>query len=475
MKNLQKKNILVIGDVMLDVYERGVVKRISPEAPVPVFLKQPELTRSVLGGASNVAVNLVAAGQQVAVMSIVGNDFAGKKIKEMLKSYQIDTDLMCELDRITTVKTRLLAANNQQVLRVDAEKETSISANEENILLNKLIRKIDSFDIVVLSDYLKGLLTANLTQEIIRLANSKGIAVLVDVKDPSAEKYKRAYLLKPNQKELHDLTGVEIRNDDDVIIASRKLLERCQCQYILATLGAKGMMLISENDVYSIPSVKKEVYDVTGAGDTTIAYLAACLANDYSIKDAMRISNYAAGVQVSKVGTSSVSWSEVMNLVRIIKGNKTIKYISRDELNNFRQEHRDQCIVFTNGCFDILHAGHVSYLKQAAALGDVLIVGLNSDDSVRRLKGYDRPVNNVNDRAAVLGALECVDYITVFDEDTPYDLINVIKPDVLVKGGDYKPENVVGKDIVEACGGRVEILPFVDGKSTTSIIKKIKE
>ena len=475
MRNLQKKNILVIGDVMLDVYERGIVKRISPEAPVPIFLKQPELTTSVLGGASNVAVNLVAAGQQVAVMSIVGKDFAGKKIKEMLESYQIDTDLVCELDRITTVKTRLLAANNQQVLRVDAEKDKNISAEEENLLLDKLIRKIDTFDIVVLSDYLKGLLTAHLTQEIIRLANSKGIAVLADVKDPSAEKYKGAYLLKPNQKELHDLTGVEISSDEDVIIASRKLLKLCQSQYILATLGAKGMMLISGNDVYSISSVKKEVYDVTGAGDTTIAYLTACLANDYSIKDAMRISNYAAGVQVGKVGTSAVSWREVMNLARTINGNKTIKYISGEELQNFRQEHTGQCVVFTNGCFDILHAGHVSYLKQAAALGDVLIIGLNSDDSVRRLKGLDRPVNNVIDRAAVLGALECVDYITVFDEDTPYNLINMIKPDILVKGGDYKPEDVVGKDIVEAYGGRVEILPFVDGKSTTSIIRKIRE
>ncbi len=474
MKDLQKKNILVIGDVMLDVYERGIVKRISPEAPVPVFLKQPELTTSVLGGASNVAVNLVAAGQKVSIMSIVGRDPAGKKIKGMLAEYKIDTDLVCDLDRITTVKTRLLAANNQQVLRVDAEKTTNISLDEENLLLNKLARVIDEFDIIVLSDYLKGLLTIRLTQEIIHLANSNNIAVLVDVKDPNAEKYKDAYLLKPNLKELHDLTGLEVNNNNDVVIASRKLLELCHCQYVLTTLGANGMTLVSQSDAYSIRSVKQEVFDVTGAGDTTIAYLAACLANDYSIKDAMKISNYAAGVQVSKVGTSSVSWPEVMNLIRTLKGNKTTKYISSEELKNFRQEHANQCVVFTNGCFDILHAGHVSYLKQAAALGDVLVVGINSDDSVRRLKGTDRPVNNVNDRVAVLGALECVDYITVFEEDTPYNLISIVKPDIIVKGGDYKPDDVVGKDIVEAYGGRVEILPFVNGKSTTNIINKIR-
>ena len=474
MKDLQRKNILVIGDVMLDVYERGIVKRISPEAPVPVFLKQPELTTSVLGGASNVAVNLVAAGQKVSIMSIVGKDTAGKKIKEMLAAYEIDTNLVCDLDRITTVKTRLLAANNQQVLRVDAEKTTNISLDEENLLLNKLARVIDEFDIIVLSDYLKGILTIRMTQEIIHLANNKNIAVLVDVKDPNSEKYKGAYLLKPNKKELRDLTGLEINNNEDVIIASRKLLNLCHSQYVLTTLGANGMTLVSQSDAYSIPSVKQEVFDVTGAGDTTIAYLAACLANDYSIKDAMKISNYAAGVQVSKVGTSSISWHEVMKLIRTLKGNKTTKYISSDELQNFRQEHADQCVVFTNGCFDILHAGHVGYLKQASALGDVLIVGLNSDDSVRRLKGPDRPVNNVNDRAAVLGALECVDYITVFDEDTPYNLICTVKPDILVKGGDYKPDDVVGKDIVEAYGGRVEIMPFIAGKSTTNIIKKIK-
>lgn len=475
MRELQKKNILVIGDVMLDRYQRGNVKRISPEAPVPVFWNQPGKETCAPGGASNVAVNLVAAGQHVSVMSILGNDEAGNKILEILEAQGIDTELMCKFNRPTTVKTRLLAANNQQVLRIDSETVSQITDEEEKILLDKLKDKIADFDIIVISDYSKGLLTEHFTQKVIEFANNKKIRVLIDVKDPNINKYCGAFLLKPNQKELHDLTGCVVDNPKNIVDASRKLIKECKSEYVLTTLGADGMALISKEFSYFIPSVKKEVFDVTGAGDTTIAYLTACIANDFSVREAVNISNYAAGVQVGKVGTSTVSWNEVQNLISSLKENRTAEILSQEEIKKFREDHTDQTIVFTNGCFDILHAGHVSYLKQAASLGDVLIVGLNDDDSVHRLKGDGRPVNRVNDRATVIGALECVDYVAVFSEDTPYNLIKAIQPDILVKGGDYKPDQVVGKDIVEAAGGKVEILPFVQGKSTTSIINKIKE
>lgn len=474
MNEMQKKKILVIGDVMLDVCERGLVKRISPEAPVPVFWDQPDKKSYAPGGAANVAVNLVAAGQKVAIMSIIGDDKAGDKILDILKSYHINTEPICKFNRPTTVKTRLLASNNQQVLRIDSEVVTEINHDEEQILLEKYKNEAAKADLIIISDYLKGMLSKYLTQQIILFANEKDIPVLIDVKDPNVIKYKGAFLLKPNKKELHDLTGCELKTRGDIINASRQLLQKCGCKYVMTTLGAEGMALISTDDAYFIDSVKKEVFDVTGAGDTTIAYLAVCLANNFPIRQAVNIANYAAGVQVGKVGTSTVSWEEVQHLISRLTEVNSTKILSPEEIKTFREKHRDQKIVFTNGCFDILHAGHVSYLKKAAALGDILVVGLNDDDSVRRLKGYGRPVNNVNDRIVVISALECVDYLAVFSEDTPYNLINLIQPDILVKGGDYKPEEVVGKDIVEARGGEVEILPFVPGKSTTNIINRIR-
>lgn len=470
---IERKNILVVGDVMIDTYFSGDVKRISPEAPVPVFRKKTE--RSVLGGAGNVAANLAAAGQNVSVMSMVGNDENADKLRDIFKNNHINTDLIISLDRKTIEKTRFLASNNQQVLRLDVEDTMPLSSEEGKYMIQKLKEVIDQFDLILISDYLKGLLTYEFTQNILQLARKKNIPAIIDVKDPKIEKYKDAFLLKPNKKEVNELTGMSVDCDEEIISASLMLREKCNCKYVLTTCGARGMVLVGDGEPYFVESVGREVFDVSGAGDTAIAYLATCMVNNMSIRESVDIANYAAGIQVSKVGTSSVYWSEIKDYLAVEKDQVEHKILTRKSIESFRNDHKGKKIVFTNGCFDILHVGHVRYMQEASKLGDILIIGLNSDDSVRRLKGSDRPVNNQNDRAEILSSLGFVDYVAVFDEDTPYDLIKLIQPDVLVKGGDYSFENVVGRDIVEANGGNLVLIPFVEGKSTTNIINKIKE
>lgn len=473
LSQIKKRRILVVGDVMLDNYYMGDVRRISPEAPVPVFRKRSE--RSVLGGAANVAANLVAANQQPCMMSIIGRDANGKTMMQLFENLDINADLVNSLQRSTTIKTRFLADNNQQLLRLDVEDTDPITKAESNKILKKLQKVIDNFDLILMSDYLKGLLTQEFTQGVIKMARKHDIPVVIDVKDPKYGKYYGATLLKPNLNELCSLTGKNVKTDEEIVEAAEELRKRSNCQYVLATLGAKGMVLVGDGEPYFVKSLAREVYDVSGAGDTTIAYLSTCMANGIPIRESVDIANYAAGIQVGKVGTSSVSWQEVRDLISNEDHGIAHKILSAEELNSFRRDNAQKKIVFTNGCFDILHVGHKRYLQQAATLGDILVVGVNSDASVRRLKGPTRPVNNEQDRAEILSALGFIDYVVIFDEDTPYELIKKIQPDVLVKGGDYKPEEVVGRDIVEARGGRLELISFVEGKSTTNIIKKINQ
>ncbi len=473
LNNIQAKNILVVGDIMLDTYFTGDINRISPEAPVPVFKKDKE--RSVLGGAANVAANLDAAEQNVSMMSIMGNDLIGDEMMENFHRRGIHTDLLMRLsDRRTTVKTRLLAGNSQQVIRMDVEDAVPISSELCAQMLSMLKAKIDSFSVIILSDYMKGLLTFEFTQGVISLANEHGVPVIVDVKDPKIEKYKDAFLLKPNLNELRSLTRMPAHTDDEIIEAADFLRRQGNHKYVLATCGPRGMVLAGEDSSYFIKSVAQEVFDVTGAGDTTIAYFAACMANGFGMKECVDIANTAAGIQVSKVGTSLVYWREVRSALSKKAVHVEQKLLNGKALREFRKTHEEQVVVFTNGCFDILHSGHVKYLREAAKLGEVLVVGLNSDASVKRLKGETRPVNSQEDRAEVLCALGFVDYVVIFEEDTPLELIKVIQPDVLVKGGDYTRENVVGADFVMSRGGELFLIPFVEGKSTTSIIKKIE-
>lgn len=472
IKAIASKRILVVGDVMLDTYFHGDVKRISPEAPVPVFLKKWQ--RSVPGGAGNVAANLVAAGQTVSVLSVIGKDENGAKLEQIFKEHGIDTKMLFPLKAMTTVKTRFLANNNQQVIRLDEEDSEPLNEAACSQLLLILSKQIADYDVILVSDYLKGLLTFEFMHGIMKLAKEHGLRVVVDVKDPNCHKYDGAFLLKPNLKELSELTGRSAETDDEIISASEHLKQLCNCQYVLTTCGGRGMVLIGDGEPYFIEANGREVFDVTGAGDTAIAYLATCIANEFSVKKAVDIANIAAGIQVSKVGTSSVSLAEIKEFADSDEYHINRKLLLKEDLALFREKHRNRKIVFTNGCFDILHVGHIRYLEEAAKLGDILVVGLNSDSSVKRLKGEERPINKESDRAEMLGALNSVDNIVIFENDTPLELIETLKPDVLVKGGDYTIDQVVGAKEVAGWGGKVELIPFVEGKSTTGLIEKIR-
>ena len=476
LNNIRTKKILVIGDIMLDKYFFGESKRLSPEAPVPVLHKTRETI--VLGGASNVARNLVRAMQDVSIMSVIGNDEEGKTLKKILENNKIHTDLLI-LDKVrtTTVKTRMIGPNNAQMLRLDVEDTTSISNEISDKMIKLYEANIEKFDIIIISDYKKGVLNVKNTAELIKIANKHNKRTLIDTKEPSYAKYKDAYLIKPNLDELRNLTKMSVNNDEEVVKAANELRLQTGAEYVLATRGKDGMTLVDGKSFQHIRGVSKEVYDVSGAGDTVISYLAVGLANDFEIGDTARLANIASSIEVSKMGTYAVSIDEIKE--HINKENDVSydnKLPSVDELAKILQAEKEKGkkIVFTNGCFDIFHVGHSRYLRQASTYGDILVVGVNSDASVKRLKGPERPIISEEERMELLADLQCVSYVVKFEEDTPYELIKKLQPDIITKGGDYKPEEVVGKDIVEARGGKVVICKLVEGKSTTNIITKIK-
>ena len=476
LNNIKTKKVLVIGDIMLDKYFFGEAKRLSPEAPVPVLHKTRETI--VLGGASNVARNLVRAIQDVSIMSVIGNDEEGKILKKILEDNKIHTDLLIlDKERTTTVKTRMIGPNNAQMLRLDVEDTASISDEISDKMIKLYEANIEKFDIIIISDYKKGVLNVQNTAELIRIANKYNKMTLIDTKEPSYAKYKDAYLIKPNLDELKNLTKMSVNNDEEVVNAANELRAQTGAKYVLATRGKDGMTLVDGKSFQHIRGVSKEVYDVSGAGDTVISYLAVGLANDFEIGDTARLANIASSIEVSKMGTYAVSIEEIKE--HINKENDVSydnKLPSVDELAKILQAEREKGkkIVFTNGCFDIYHVGHSRYLRQASTYGDILVVGVNSDASVKRLKGPERPIISEEERMELLADLQCVSYVVKFEEDTPYELIKKLQPDIITKGGDYKPEEVVGKDIVEARGGKVVICKLVEGKSTTNIITKIR-
>lgn len=479
LTKIKQNRILVIGDVMLDTYYLGSANRISPEAPVPVFNFDSEY--SVLGGAGNVAANLAAINQRISVMAVIGDDAKGEKTLELFKEKGVNSEFIIkDTDRPTTVKIRILGQNNHQMIRLDSESIGNINFEIEKKLIAKFEENVKSFDIVMISDYLKGLLTPTFLKDIIEIANRNSIKVIIDIKDMNADKYYGAYLLKPNRKELQDITGIKCYNLQQVTVAANKLLEQTQVYACLVTLGAEGMMYFNrDGEVFNVDALESEVFDVTGAGDTTFAYLGACMASGLDIVDAIEIANAAAGCKVVKTGTSTVTLEEVeiklRNLETESKPFGEQKIYDVDELVQRLALLKNKKIVFTNGCFDILHVGHIRYLEQAKKEGDVLVVAVNSDISVKMLKGSTRPIVPEEERIEMLASLECVDYVFCFSEETPYEAINKIKPHVLVKGGDYKPDEVVGKDIVESYGGKLVLINYVEGKSTTNIIQKIAD
>ena len=462
--------VLVIGDLMIDHYLWGDTNRISPEAPVQVVNIKNE--SSLLGGAGNVVNNLVALGSDVTVMSVIGDDETAVELQELLDQLEVKQYLILSENRKTTKKSRIISSN-QQIVRYDNETIEPIDNESQKALVVKILEFIHTFDIVLLSDYGKGVLSEELISKIIFIANGAKIKVLIDPKGSDYSKYIGAYTLTPNKKEAQEATGINIVDDKTLKEALISLRNIASLEIPMITLSEDGIAILDEtNNVIIKPTVAREVYDVTGAGDTVLASLGYSLALNKSIEDTLEFANLAAGVVVGKIGSATATLEEIEEYKSSLHKSSIESHIKTfDEIEKTvqRLKQKGSKIIFTNGCFDILHKGHVSYLDVAKSFGDVLILGLNSDESVKRLKGESRPINNQDDRGYILAALESVDYVVNFSEDTPYELIKLIQPDILVKGADYEGKEVVGRDIAK----EVKLVTFIDGKSTTKTIEQI--
>ena len=470
---VQQLKIAVIGDVMLDRYFYGEVKRISPEAPVPV--NHVKKITSVLGGAGNVAANLAYLGCKVYVGGVTGRDTNRKFLESKLKEAGINySGLVASPSRSTITKLRIVGAR-QQMVRLDFEEVGDLSAQEEKTMLTWLEKMLkNGLDGIALSDYAKGVCSQHFCQQVIKLAKKHKVPVLVDPKGNDWSKYKGCDFITPNVKEMGEAVGKSLANEDGFVTKAAALArDKYKIKNVVVTRSEQGVTLVNKNEVINESATAQEVFDVSGAGDTVAAVLLAAVAGKLPLAQALHLSNKAAGIVVSKVGTYPVHREELLQAVLADSRQNGTGYrpMSKKEIISLAKTWRaaGEKVVFTNGCFDILHVGHVTYLEQAAKLGRHLIVGLNADTSVRKLKGSTRPLVHENDRARVLASLGCVDAVVLFSEDTPAELIKGIRPDVLVKGGDYTVDQVAGREYA----GTVKILPFETGYSTTGLVEKI--
>ncbi len=475
----KRLGVLVVGDIMLDRYVWGRVQRISPEAPVPVV--QIQQSTETLGGAGNVVNNLAALGCSAVVVGVCGEDPNAGTLKQLLARKGIKERLVTDPSRPTITKTRIMA-EKQQVMRLDVEQTLPVAEGIAAKILSAACEAMQACRAVVISDYGKGIFSeAAFTQSIIQAARRRGVPVLVDPKGLNWERYQGATGITPNAAEFEAVAGALGEAGQEVLTeAARRVRDRFQLEWLLVTRGAKGMCLVADGDrVDVIPARAREVFDVSGAGDTVIAALAAGLGAGLPVAEAAVIANLAAGIVVGKLGTQPILASELEDALRFAD-HRVFPY-SAAKMSSLEAAlarisewktlgHR---IVFTNGCFDLLHPGHISLLHQAKALGDRLVIGLNTDASIRRLKGMQRPILPASDRGAILCALECVDLVVCFDEDTPLELIAAIRPDILVKGSDYTLDRVVGRELVESYGGCVKLVDLLQGYSTTRITQKV--
>jgi len=473
MISLQNKNpkILVIGDLMIDHYLWGSCERISPEAPVPVINISREST--LLGGAGNVINNLCSLGATVDIISVIGECEASDELRDLLSIINVDTQyLITQKDRVTSKKSRVISSQ-QQVARYDRESTEEINTKSQAEILNNFKKIVNNYDVILLSDYGKGVLTFDLTQSLIKTANKYHKKLLVDPKGLDYSKYNGAFLLTPNKKEASEATNIMINDSDSLTKALQSLQEKCNLSYSLITLSEEGVAIF-DKELRIHPTQAQEVFDVTGAGDTVLASLGFALSCNTDIDAAVKFANLASGVVVGKIGSATATLNEIINYESSLNRSSSEEHIKTlNEISSIVQElrNKDKKIIFTNGCFDILHIGHVKYLEKAKNFGDILILGLNSDESVGLLKGKNRPINSQDERAYILASLEVVDYVVIFDDDTPFDLINLIKPDVLVKGGDYEGKEIVGQEIAK----EVKLVKFIDGRSTSKIIQRIQK
>ncbi|MGI2882985.1 bifunctional D-glycero-beta-D-manno-heptose-7-phosphate kinase/D-glycero-beta-D-manno-heptose 1-phosphate adenylyltransferase HldE [Vibrio furnissii] len=460
--------VLIIGDVMLDRYWYGPTGRISPEAPVPVVKVEQNEERP--GGAANVAMNIASLGGQAHIIGLTGMDEPAQVLSDKLTSLNVTCNFVALPDYPTITKLRVLS-RGQQLIRLDFEDK--FENTDPQLILSRMEQALPQVKAVILSDYAKGALEH--VQQFIQTARAAGVPVFIDPKGADFERYRGATLLTPNMSEFEQVVG-KVKTNEELVAKGEALIEQFDLEALLVTRSENGMTLLRRGmDPFHLPTQAKEVYDVTGAGDTVISVLAASVSAGKALDEACALANAAAGVVVGKLGTSTVSTIE---LAEAIHGSKDTDFGVIDEASLIeavkKAQARGEKVVMTNGCFDILHAGHVSYLNHAAELGDRLIVAVNTDESVKRLKGPGRPVNPTERRMAVLAGLGAVDWVVPFAEDTPQRLIAEVLPDLLVKGGDYKPEEIAGGKEVIAAGGKVQVLNFEDGCSTTEIIEAIK-
>ncbi len=469
MPNFEATRVLVVGDVMLDRYWHGISTRISPEAPVPVVKVDQIQDRP--GGGANVALNMAALGVGVSLIGVVGQDREGQILESFLKTAGIDIDFQQSSNKPTITKLRVVS-RHQQLLRMDFE--DTFDASDSSTFAEKVKQQITGADVLVLSDYAKGSLQD--CQALISIARAAGVPVLVDPKGQDFVRYRGATILTPNFHEFESVVG-KCSSEHDLIDKGEILMRELELHALLITRGEHGMTLLRPGlSEFHLPARGLEVFDVTGAGDTVIATLAAAIAAGQPLPEATALANLAAGIVVGKLGTAAVSGPELRRAIIAEQGAQR-GVVTEEQLLLAIEDARasGERLVFTNGCFDIIHAGHVGYLEEARKQGDRLIVAVNSDPSIRRLKGSGRPINPLDRRMAVLAGLEAVDWVVSFDEDTPERLLRRVKPDVLVKGGDYREDQVVGGNIVKAYGGKVKVLSFFDNCSTTSIVNKIRK
>ena len=474
MHDFSQSKILVVGDVMLDQYWNGRAGRISPEAPVPVVKVANEEMRA--GGAANVALNVAALGAKACLLGVIGQteeggqDQHGQQLTHLMHQAGVKTDWSLSPSG-TICKLRVLS-HHQQLIRMDFEEP--VPEAPAQVLVDLVKKHIADYDVLVLSDYAKGAL--QFVEQMIAVAIEANVPVLVDPKGLDFSRYQSATLIKPNQSEFEAIVGQAV-DDDAVVEKASKLIDDLSLQALLVTRSEHGMALITQKDTpYLLKSRAQEVYDVTGAGDTVMAALATGFASGLSLQNSVHLANQAASVVVRKVGTSTVSKAELDEAIKADMRHKGYVAMNEDELLELVKlsQKNGEKVVFTNGCFDLLHSGHVRYLNEAAKLGERLIIAVNSDESVKKLKGDSRPIVGVDGRMELLSALSCVDWVVSFNEETPERLICKLLPDVLVKGGDYKPEEIAGAQCVWDAGGQVEILSFWDGYSTSKLVDKIQ-
>lgn len=468
LPRFDQARVLVVGDVMLDRYWHGATSRISPEAPVPVVRIGQVEDRP--GGAGNVALNIASLGAPAWLIAATGNDEAADSLQTRLEAAGVYCDFARMSDAPTITKLRVVS-QHQQLIRLDHE-ETFHSLSSDT-LEEKTAALLENMGAVVLSDYNKGTLQNH--QQLIDMARARHIPVLVDPKGTDFERYRGATVITPNLHEFETVVG-HCKDEQELVEKGQKLLQKLELEALLITRSEHGMTLIcKDRQEIHLPARAREVFDVTGAGDTVISTLAASLAAGSGLPQAAAIANIAAGIVVGKLGTATISMPELRREVNRELGAER-GMVTTDQLMIAIEDARahGEKIVFTNGCFDIIHAGHVGYLEQARKQGDRLVLAINSDDSVKRLKGEGRPINSEDRRMAVLAGLEAVDWVVVFNEDTPENLLRMVKPDVLVKGGDYSIDEVVGAPIVYEYGGDVKVLAFLDNCSTTAIVEKIR-